>query len=600
MVGLVLGALAGALSSAVAPSRAEEEEYQVNQIVVASPAAAQLGLLRQDALRVTRGEVARRAGEQLGLEPDYAAMLVSVSSDTDSASIMISSTDADPEVAAEQVEAFVGAFLDVVNEDLQAEQARRLDQLRTDIAGAREELQSFDALVGDQAGANPFLQQQRAALDTRLSSLEEELRLEQLNAATELPYSTLGPDLPVPVDSDLLPVPDGIVFRSGLLGVFGLVLAAGLVMLLERVKPRIDTRDELVAALELPVLAEVGRFGRRKMPQNADGSLRLDGVWAEAYRRIRSAIQFVQSTADDAPVPRSFMFASPSPSAGKSTTTAVTALALAEAGQRTLVIGGDFRRPTVHAMLGAPSRPGVRERALLDVDRPSIEDVVHPAGRRDLFVTPSGEPGREVVGMAKVAREVIEAAVSHGATVLVDTTPVEVANDVVDLLPAVDEVIIVVRSGRTTASSLRRSVEQLRQHGAHLMGMVLIGTPGLARQQYYYEGYYSTDARRDDDSSSWVAAAAVDDPSVDGEASGAFSNRADEPRDDARGAELVGCDSGDSRRRSEAPTPEPASAGSGATDDRESARSAGSSTRVGQGARSPFRWLSRPSSDSST
>ena len=82
-------------------------------------------------------------------------------------------------------------------------------------------------------------------------------------------------------------------------------------------------------------------------------------------------------------------------------------------------------------------------------------------------------------------------AVAEGATVVIDTSPVEVANDAIDLLAVVDEVVVVVRSGRTTVRALQHTIEQLRLHGASVMGTALIGTPGLAKQQYYYEGYYS-------------------------------------------------------------------------------------------------------------
>lgn len=405
----------------------------------------------------------------------------------------------DPDVAQARVGAFVDAFLAVVNSDLLADQEQRSAELQQQVDTAQGELDAFDAANPGLAFAPPdpaqglvqLLREQRSGLEQTLSNAQDQLRTERLNAQATLPYSTLGADAPTAVDSDLLPVPTSLPFRMVLLGMFGLALSVGLVMVVERLIPRIDTRDELVAAVEFPVLAEVGYFTNRKLPHSTDGTLRLDGAWGEPYRRIRSAIQFLQADTDASTPPRVFMFTSPSPSEGKSTTTAVTGLALAESGQRTLVVGGDFRRPSVHNLLGVPATPGIREHARLDIDRPTADQIVHPTSHDDLFVAPSGAAGKEVVGLADAARSLIAEAVAEGATVLVDTSPVEVANDAIDLLPVVDQVILVVRSGRSARKSLLRTVEQLQLHGASILGTALIGTPGVAKQQHYYDGYYA-------------------------------------------------------------------------------------------------------------
>ena len=51
--------------------------------------------------------------------------------------------------------------------------------------------------------------------------------------------------------------------------------------------------------------------------------------------------------------------------------------------------------------------------------------------------------------------------------------------------------ILVVRSGEATAAGLMDSAELLRQLGADLMGVVLVGTPGVGRLQTYYDTYYT-------------------------------------------------------------------------------------------------------------
>lgn len=508
VVGLVIGMLAGALSSLLAPERSEDARYRVSQLIVANRMAQQQGSVEQDALRVTRGEVADRAAATLEeASPSAARGSVAATPDTKSLTIEVSSSDTDPELAKARVTAYVDAFLAVVNADLMVEQNRRMNDLQTQLDQAQTALDAFNTAhpaLGTDPSANPLVEQalmsQQSELKQAVDSTKDQLNQERLNAKQTLPYSTLGPDAPSRISSDLLPVPTGLPFRAALLGLFGLALAVGLVMVVERLIPRIDTRDELVAAVELPVLAEVGFFPHKSLPRNPDGMLHLEGGWAEPYRRLRSAIQFVQSSESNGPVDgsdepaRVFMITSASPSEGKSTTTAVTALAMAETGERTLVVGGDFRRPSINKLLGVPQTPGIREHARLDVDRPTLEQIVYPTTHENLFVAPSGAPGKEMIGLADATKELIAEAVAEGATVIVDTSPVEIANDAIDLLPSVDHVILVVRSGRTVRKALLNTVDQLAQHGAHIMGTALIGTPGLARRQYYYQGYYADES----------------------------------------------------------------------------------------------------------
>ncbi|MCO5321144.1 MAG: hypothetical protein M9922_07070 [Microthrixaceae bacterium] len=506
--GLVVGALAGAASSAMAPEEGEIS-YRVSQLIVANSASGAQAMIEQDALRVTRGEVAQKAAQLLGAEgPQSAIRGIAATADTDSGSIEVTATSADPDVATERARAFANAFLSVVNADLLADQEARFAQLQADIDAATAELVEFDNQNPDLSLAavdgNPVvldqLVGQRNEIESRLRSAEDELRRQRLQAKSTLPYSTLGADAPKVVNTDLLPVPAGLPFRVGLLGLFGVALAVGAVMVIERIAPRIDTRAELVAVADYPVLSEVGDFPSKAQPHDSDGSLSLDGAWAEPYRRIRSAIQFVQSrsaASGRGGAQQSFLITSPSPSDGKSTTAAVTAMALAETGQLTLVIGGDFRRPRVHELLGVAAHPGIRDYAQIAMERPTAAQVVQASSHPNLHVAPAGAPSKEIAGLAEATREIVNQAKEQGATVIIDSSPLEVANDTIDLLPAADAVIVLVRSGHTAVKTLEHSLETLTQHGASIMGLVLIGTPGLRKRQYYYEGYYTSSSPSD-------------------------------------------------------------------------------------------------------
>lgn len=525
----VLGVVAGAGSALMVTSSASKEQvYTASQTIVTNQNSGANPQISQDDLKVTRGAVPVKAAELLG-EPGQGPALaakMATAVDTTSGSITISSNDADPKVAAKRVDAFVQAFLDVINSQLQSGNRSTVDQKQSDLDNAKQQLVQFDAdhpeltrpgaSVPNDA-ATQQLVQERSTLQNSIPDLTQQLRDAKDQLSKTVPYSTLGPEPPRPASSGLVSVPTSVPVRAAMLGLLGLLLGGLVAMVIERVNRRIDTREELVEALDLPILAEIGFLREGKRTHDSDGTLKLEGVWAEPYRRVRSAIQFVQATQVEpsSPVatiptgsagqsngngsgvspttkrPQVFLITSTSPGEGKSTTAALTGEALAEVGEPTVVIGGDFRRPSIDKLMGVPRSPSLHDMAQMTLDRPTVDDVVHQSRFPSLYVAPAGKGTREVAGSIEAAKEVATVAVERGATVVFDSSPLQAANDTIDLLPVVDYVIVVVRAGRSTEASLREVVDMLQRMNAAILGLVLIGTPAAGRQQTYYYDYYS-------------------------------------------------------------------------------------------------------------
>ena len=80
---------------------------------------------------------------------------------------------------------------------------------------------------------------------------------------------------------------------------------------------------------------------------------------------------------------------------------------------------------------------------------------------------------------------------------IIDTSPLNASSDALDLLPVVDHVIMVVRSGRSTETDLVESIDALERVGADVMGTLLVGTPNAGRRQAYYYDYYSAEGLKE-------------------------------------------------------------------------------------------------------
>lgn len=501
----LLGAGAGLLSAWNAPDKVAPV-YDVTQIIVSNP-GAQTSNIQQDSIRVTRGAVADQAAKLLGREgdgPELAGQIAATAS-TETSTIEIATSAENVEPAKALVSAFASAFLSVTNADLQREQDRRLTELTQRADDVKAQLDAFDAANPDAVAPEAVsstdsrikaLAGQRQQLEGAVNDADQQVLQLRLTTSQALPYAALGNPTVQRAKTSLLNVPTSPTIRGGLLAFIGLLLGVGLVLIIERAKQRIDTREELAEAIGVPIIAEVGYLPKGRRSKHADGRLRLDGVWAEPYRRVRAAIQFVQSRGIDGAEPhrlppKVFLVTSAQPGEGKSTSAALTALALAEVGVPTVVIGADFRRPQVQHFLGETEGPTLQDLAQLTIDRPTPDDVVRATSHPNLYLATGGPSTREVAQLVIATKDLIKECTRRGATVIIDSSPLQAANDTVDLLEVVDQVILVVRSGEATAAGLIDSAELLRQLGADLMGVVLVGTPGVGRLQTYYDTYYT-------------------------------------------------------------------------------------------------------------
>jgi Mrp family chromosome partitioning ATPase len=528
-IAFAIGVLAGAVSSQLAPSDIVQQ-YRAEQVVVANSSGTGGVSVQQDSLKVTRGEIPTIAAEAIGdgERGDQLASDMTVTVDTDSQAITIASVDVNPDVAAQRVNAVTTAFLDVTNGQRQEAERVRVQQLGEAAKAAEADLATFDETYPDLVdpdaeltdpetgevvrgdGPDPALVAQRQSLADAAAQARSEATVQKAQLASTQPYQSLGEQQPKRASRGAFEVPNSLPLRATFLGLFGLLLGVILALVLERLNRRIDTRPELAEACPLPIIAEVGFVAANRRP-TVDGSLMLTGVWAEAYRRVRSAMQFVYERGTfgatgkaTGPAPTKsdghggvFLFTSTAPGEGKTTSALLTAQAMAEVGVRTLLVGADFRRPALADVMGIEAGPTIADLTGPADRRPKVDQVVRPTKFPNLYLALSGRPTRDVSELIAATRQLVSQAASQNATVIIDTSPLNASSDALDLLPVVDHVIMVVRSGRSTEDDLVESIDALERVGADVMGTLLVGTPNAGRRQAYYYDYYSHEGLKD-------------------------------------------------------------------------------------------------------
>lgn len=250
----------------------------------------------------------------------------------------------------------------------------------------------------------------------------------------------------------------------------GLVVGVGVVLLIQLLRPRIRTEDELRERFRLPILARVPRMGAKsRWARRRSGPFAPDAVPAEAADAFRALRTVLMSPNEEADRGRIVLITGGSPLDGKSTTAINLSAALASTGERVILVEGDTRRPSIGAALNIQGH--ARGLVTMNADMPQL---------RMLLATGNGHaPNRS----PSTWQQLLMAARSNADWVVVDAPPLIYAPDVLSAADLFDDVLMIVRLGNTDSRNLDETAEMLAHNGIRPTGLVLVGTSG--HREYY-------------------------------------------------------------------------------------------------------------------
>jgi len=205
---------------------------------------------------------------------------------------------------------------------------------------------------------------------------------------------------------------------------------------------------------------------------------------AEGVRQLRTNLQFMDV---DSP-PRIIVVTSALPGDGKSTVAIKLAEAIAESGQKVILVDADLRRPSLAEYLGLI--PGVGLTDVL-VGKAELKEVLQPYGTTDkLFVLGAGSvpPNPSELLGSVTMRNLLQGMDKH-AIILVDTPPLVPVTDAAILTARTDGALVVVRAGKTTIDLLDKSLQNLERVNGRALGVILDGVSRKTEGQYYGNEY---------------------------------------------------------------------------------------------------------------
>jgi len=274
----------------------------------------------------------------------------------------------------------------------------------------------------------------------------------------------------------------------GMALMLGLMAGGGLSLARSWLDQRFRSADEMTAILGLPLLGIVPTMRKREsmgvhaLKTHFDSS----SAPAEACRTIRTAV-FFGVPKDKA---RTLLITSPVAGDGKTTLACNLAIAMAQAGQRVLIIDADFRKPMQHRVFNIPREPGVSSviAGQEDLDRCISGSIV-----KGLDVMPCGPdvPNPSELLNSERFAEIIEELADRYDRVVIDAPPVIPVTDACILGAIADVTLLVLRADKSTRKASLQARERLAGLGARVLGVVVndVSQRHGRYSYYYYYGY---------------------------------------------------------------------------------------------------------------
>ena len=413
--------------------------------------------------------------------------------------IRFTATSASPDQAAETAQTWADTYIELRHEADVSENVKSVETLETTAAALEAErtrvlapLEPLDSqleetenpdvigrLSSERLALLQTLSPQLQPIDAQLTEINAELAdqrlvqefLEDPNASARVNRLAIAPTKPSSPS-----IPQNIALGI----VAGALLSAGAVLAAASFDDKVRTADEVEEALGLGPLTTVPNSRNNERPI----TLPEGTPTAESFQRLISSVDFTTAAGHSNKV---LLVTSPEKSEGKSTTSALLALALANEGRYVIVVGGDLRRPALSQLFRAPTGPGLSDYLAEDIP---LEQCLHGI-RPTLAIFPSGTK-RSKRNPAELLRSkdllvTIDKLRDHCDHIIIDAPPVLPVVDALELAEVTDGVILCAYARQTRKRALQEAQRRLLEaNSPPTLGFVLTG---VSETRAYKQAY---------------------------------------------------------------------------------------------------------------
>lgn len=435
----------------------------------------------------TRRPIRQATMTALGLSwlPEYVVTQVP---DTQLLEIRVTDTDAArAQAVANELARQLVAISPGAQGKLDAERRTFIDQQTTDLETAIDSTKA-EILQLKQQVAGLYSARDLAAANEQISALEQKLSGMQANYAALIGFLEGGVNTVQIVEWANLPrqpVSAGGLPTILVLASMGLMLGIGTALLLEYLDDTLRSPEDVQTHLSLPILSGIPRLtGTVAMGQPAllDTSLTAD---LEAYRLLLTNIRLEGACT-------TLLVTSAEPKEGKTSLTVHLGQVAAMEGKRVVVIDGDLRRPTLHKAFDLRAGDGLGN--ALSQDGRTAASYLRQTSVPNLRVMTAGTSASSPAILLKSERLhiVLTELCQEADVILLDSTPILAATDVLSVARNVQGVLLVVDAGHTRRKTATEAIRMLSSVDTNLLGVVLNRVSPQFSVYHQYADYYQT------------------------------------------------------------------------------------------------------------
>ena len=311
------------------------------------------------------------------------------------------------------------------------------------------------------------------------------------------------PETPKVLPVGLAPIPLEMVFSrqwwlwfpSGI--ILGLLLGVGLAFVIELANDLVRTPSDVARFLRIPLLGVIPDASEDRQVRGIElcHAVRKApySVISEAYRQCRTNLK-LSGPAESSKV---LLVSSGMAGDGKTSVAVNLATSFVAADKKVLLIDANFRQPSLHTLF-----PKVESLSSVERFNLGLSSVLtHQCGAREAIRT-SGIEGLDIIDCGPLPaspadllgsmrmEELLRESRKGYDYVIVDGPPVLLVSDAKVLAGLVDSTILVFNAAATSRGAAQRTIRQLREVNAQIVGCVLFAARAM-KGGYFDEQFRS-------------------------------------------------------------------------------------------------------------
>jgi len=383
-----------------------------------------------------------------------------------------------------------------------AEQTRRANLLN-----ARDSLRVLEERLTELQKLRTAALEEQRKLDDARSEYEkiQKVRDERLEALNQIKmqiekYRILleDPETPKVQPVGLAPEPLEMVLSRNLLlwvpggTLLGVILGLSLALLVEMLNDLVRTPSDVRRFLRIPLLGVVPDAYEDRSVDDIDlcDVVREApySLLGESYRRCRTNLELLSGEPF-----RTLLVASGQAGDGNTSTACNLAAAFAAKYEKVLLIDGNLRQPSLHIafpLVAAENNHGRVGLTNVLAGECGYREAITPScvAGLDLIYAGSPEPNPAELLSSHRMKDLIENAAREYHRIIIDSPPVLLVSDAKILARLVDATLLVSNAATTKRGAAERTIFELEDVGANLVGCILFGAEALKggyfRQQF--------------------------------------------------------------------------------------------------------------------